>query len=108
VKNLIDYHLTPVLQSGLPVLSTYVKFGHMAKKGSKKMLSVKEAANVIGAAPSSVRYWLTRGRFPNAELIEPEHGVPYWLIPENEVQGFELGKPGPKPKVDAAKKGGAK
>jgi hypothetical protein len=69
----------------------------MAKKGSEKMLSVKEAAARIGAAASSVRYWLTKGRFPRAKLIEPEHGVPYWLIPESDVEFFEIGKPGPKP-----------
>ena len=72
-------------------------FAPMAKKGSKKMLSVKEAADRIGAAASSVRYWLTKGRFPNAELIEPDYGVSYWLIPESDLKGFELGKPGPKP-----------
>jgi hypothetical protein len=69
----------------------------MARKESKKMLSVKEAADKIGAAASSVRYWLTKGRFPHAELIEPEYGVPYWLIPESDVEAFEIGKPGPKP-----------
>jgi hypothetical protein len=82
---------------GLPVLSRYVKFAAMAKKGSKKMLSVKEAASKIGAAGSSVRYWLTKGRFPNAELVQPDYGVPYWLIPESDLDGFEIGKPGPKP-----------
>jgi hypothetical protein len=69
----------------------------MSKKGSKKMLNVKAAAEKIGAAPSSVRYWLTKGRFPNAELVRPEYGVPYWLIPESDVEAFEIGKPGPKP-----------
>ena len=69
----------------------------MARKESKKMLSVKEAAEKIGAAASSVRYWLTKGRFPNAEFVEPEYGVPYWLIPESDLESFEIGKPGPKP-----------
>jgi hypothetical protein len=69
----------------------------MSKKGNKKMLNVKGAAEKIGAAPSSVRYWLTKGKFPNAEFIQPEFGVPYWLIPESDVDAFEIGKPGPKP-----------
>ena len=67
------------------------------------MLSVKEAAGKIGAATSSVRYWLTKGRFPNATLIEPDHGVPYWLIPESDLEGFKLGTPGPKPKKGVKK-----
>jgi len=70
----------------------------MAKKESKKMLSVREAAEYIGAAASSVRYWLTKGRFPNAELMEPQYGVSYWLIPELDLVDFEKSKPGPKPK----------
>ena len=69
----------------------------MSKKGNKKMLNVTQAAAMIGAAPSSVRYWLTKGRFPNAEYIQPEYGVPYWLIPESDIASFEMGKPGPKP-----------
>jgi hypothetical protein len=78
----------------------------MAKKPEgKKMLSVNQAAEKIGAASSSVRYWLTKGRFPNAELIRPEHGVPYWLIPENDLDGFEIGKPGPKPGSKRSRKG---
>jgi hypothetical protein len=77
----------------------------MARRGNKKMLSVKEAAQRIGAAASSVRYWLTKGRFPNAELVEPEYGVPYWLIPESDLKDFELGKPGPKPGTKQKKKG---
>jgi hypothetical protein len=80
----------------------------MAKKGNKKMLSVKEAASQIGAAPSSVRYWLTQGRFPDAKLITPEYGVPYWLIPESDLEGFEMGKPGPKPGAKKATSGKAK
>jgi hypothetical protein len=68
----------------------------MSKKG-KKMFNVKQAAEMIGAASSSVRYWLTKGKFPNAEYIQPEYGVPYWLIPEGDIVGFEMGKPGPKP-----------
>lgn len=75
----------------------------MRKKESKKMLSVKEAAEKIGAAASSVRYWLTKNRFPNAQLVQPEYGVPYWLIPESDLDGFQPGKPGPKPGAKKAK-----
>jgi len=80
----------------------------MTRKGSKKMLSVKEAAQKIGAAGSSVRYWLTKGRFPNAELVQPDYGVPYWLIPESDLDGFEIGKPGPKPGIKRSKAKDAK
>ena len=92
----------------LPVLNGCVKVPAMKKKGTEKMLSVKEAAKRIGAATSSVRYWLTKGRFPNAQLVQPEYGVPYWLIPESEVESFEKGTPGPKPGAKKKKESGGK
>jgi hypothetical protein len=65
------------------------------------MLSIKEVSQRTGAAASSIRVWLSNPderekRFPGAELIRPPVGVPYWLIPEDDLQGFELGRPGPK------------
>lgn len=73
----------------------------MTKK-ERKMLSIKEVAQRTGAAESSIRVWLSNPaerekRFPGAELIRPLVGVSYWLIPENALDGFELGRPGPKP-----------
>jgi hypothetical protein len=72
----------------------------MAKK-ERKMLSIKEVSQRTGAAASSIRVWLSNPderekRFPGAELIRPQVGVSYWLIPEDALQGFELGRPGPK------------
>jgi hypothetical protein len=66
------------------------------------MLSIKEVARRTGAAESSIRVWLSNPeerekRFPGAELIRPPVGVSYWLIPEDALNGFELGRPGPKP-----------
>jgi hypothetical protein len=72
----------------------------MAKKGIV-MLSVKQAADRLGAPPVSVRLWARSGRFPGAELKETELGVPYWVIPESALAGFEKEKPGPKPGAKA-------
>jgi transposase len=72
----------------------------MGKK-EKKMLNVKEVASRLNVAAVSVRLWARRGRFPGAELKESELGVPYWLIPEDALAGFEKRKPGP---VTGAKK----
>jgi predicted site-specific integrase-resolvase len=66
-------------------------------KKERKMLSVKEAADILGVPPVSVRLWARRGRLPGAELKESEFGVPYWRIPEDALQGFEKERPGPKP-----------
>jgi len=60
------------------------------------MLSVQEVATRLDKTPSSIRIWAARGRFPGAERVEPEHGVPYWLIPESAVNSFEargVGRP---------------
>lgn len=60
------------------------------------MYTVKEAAEKIGAADSSVRVWVKRGRFPGSRLEKTPLGS-YWLIPETALEGFAMGTPGPKP-----------
>lgn len=84
----------------------------MGKK-EQKMLSIKEVAERTGASASSIRVWLSdpdqrKKRFPGAELVRPPVGVPYWLIPEAALEGFELGKPGPKPGSKQSKRKKAK
>ena len=71
------------------------------------MLSVQEVADQLERPPSSIRIWAAKGRFPGAERVEPEYGVPYWLIPQSAVDNFEVRRVGrpPKPK---AKKGSKK
>lgn len=61
------------------------------------MLTVRKVAERLGSADSSVRVWAGRGRFPGAKVERPPVGVPYWLIPESALEGFQMGKPGPKP-----------
>ena len=75
-------------------------------KGKDTMLTVREAAARIGASESSIRVWAWRGKFPGARKESTPMGE-YWLIPEKDVEAFEMGAPGrpPKPK---AKKGGKK
>jgi excisionase family DNA binding protein len=75
----------------------------MRKKKEPKMLTVREAAERIGASESSVRVWVWKGRFPGARLEKPPAGMSYWLIPESALDGFALGKPGPKPKPKTEK-----
>jgi hypothetical protein len=76
----------------------------MKQKRNEKMLNVHEVAEKLGASESSVRVWAWRGRFPGARKEVTPLGE-YWLIPESALDGFELGKPGPKP---GAKKSGRK
>lgn len=71
----------------------------MAKKQQHKMLTVRQVAERTGAAESSIRVWAGRGRFPGASVERPPVGVPYWLIPEEALDGFTMGKSGPKPKT---------
>jgi hypothetical protein len=82
------------------------------KKGERKMYTIRQAAEITGAAPSSIRAWLSNDqqraqRFPGAVLQEPPEGVPgvpYWLIPADDLKNFEMGKPGPKPGSKRGKK----
>lgn len=71
------------------------------KKG-KKMLSVREVAEKLDVPVSSVRVWVWKGRFPGAKKEVTPLGE-YWEIPEDALEGFELGKPGPKPGEKKAK-----
>ena len=67
------------------------------------MLTVKQVAELIGAGASSVRLWAKEGKFAGAQLIQPPAGLPYWMIPDTALEGFELrgrGRP-PKPKVES-------
>jgi hypothetical protein len=66
------------------------------KKKEPNMLTVREVAERVGAAAISVRIWASRGRFPGARKEATPFGD-FWLIPETALEGFELGKPGPKP-----------
>jgi hypothetical protein len=72
------------------------------------MLTVRQVAERINAADSSVRVWAGRGRFPGAYVERPPVGTAYWLIPEEALDGFTMGKPGPKPAAKAAGKARAK
>lgn len=62
------------------------------------MLTVKEVAERLGAAASSVRLWANSGRFAGAKLMgDATLRVTYWLIPETALENFQKQKPGPKP-----------
>jgi len=59
----------------------------MGKKEAK-MLTVKEAAERIGAGESSVRLWAKQGKFDGARQEETPFGS-YWLIPDSALEGFD-------------------
>ena len=67
-------------------------------KKSAKMLTTGEVADRLGAAESSVRFWARTGRFPGATRVETPVGS-YWMIPASAMSGFQMKKPGPKPKA---------
>jgi hypothetical protein len=67
------------------------------------MLSVRQVAEKLGMPISSVRVWVWKGRFPGAKKEETPFGE-FWEIPEDALEGFELGKPGPKPGAKKAAK----
>ncbi|HKQ06818.1 MAG TPA: helix-turn-helix domain-containing protein [Blastocatellia bacterium] len=68
-----------------------------------------EVAGRLGTTVSTVRVWLSRGRFPGARKEQSPAGE-YWMIPESALDGFEMRKPGPKPgaKKPTAKKAKSK
>ncbi len=68
---------------------------------AEKMLSAKDIAARFGVSNSTARGWLLRGRFVGAELVQPEIGVSYWVVPESAVKDFVPPKPGPVPKNPA-------
>ena len=58
----------------------------MAKE---KLLSVKEVANKLTAAESTIRNHCADGTFPNAYKVFHPRGD-YWLIPESDLNGVEI------------------
>lgn len=67
------------------------------------MLTVREAAQRLNAAQVSVRMWASQGRFPGARKESTPFGD-FWVIPESDLDGFQMGtagrppKPGSKPR----------
>ncbi len=59
----------------------------------KKYLKASEVAGKLGVKHVTVRAWLSRKLFPNAKLEETILGK-VWLIPESDLENFELPKTG--------------
>ena len=68
----------------------------MAKTNKSKLLTVREVAERLEVAPSTVRIWRIGGRFPNAKAEETARGR-VWYIPESDLQGFKKRGPGRPP-----------
>jgi hypothetical protein len=68
-------------------------------------LTTKEVAERYEVIDATVRLWRRRGLFPHAYELETPRGS-VWMIPESDLEGFELpkktGRP-PKPKVEKVK-----
>jgi len=60
---------------------------------SEKYLKASEVAKKLGVKHVTVRAWLGKNLFPNAKLEETILGK-VWLIPENDIEKFELPKTG--------------
>jgi hypothetical protein len=53
-----------------------------------KDLSTSDVAERFNVTPTNARLWCRRGLFPNAYELETARG-PVWVIPENDLAGFE-------------------
>lgn len=60
----------------------------------EKKLTTTEAAEILGAAESTIRKRCIKGKFPNAEKIIHPRGD-YWVIPESDLNGviIKMGRP---------------
>jgi len=78
--------------------------GQMAKKRTKsKLLTVREVAERLDVATSTVRIWRIAGRFPNAQAEDTPRGR-VWYIPESDLEGFEKRGPGRPPMTNKARR----
>ena len=69
-----------------------------------KRLTTAEVAQRLGVAQVTVNVWCIQNRFPNASREETPRG-PVWLIPENDLKGFEPPKMGrPRKPTDTEKR----
>src|SRR5215471_17946946 len=76
-------------------LTATLEFWLVMPNRSQKMLTVREAAEVARAAPSTIRTWLLAGLIPGARREQSPAGT-YWLIPETSLGAFvkpKLGRP---------------
>ena len=69
---------------------------------SEKYLKASEVATKLGVKHVTVRAWLSKKLFPNAKLEETILGK-VWLIPESDLENFELPKTGRPTKLKKTK-----
>ncbi len=73
-----------------------------------KDLSTGQVAERFNVTPANVRLWCRRGLLPNAYELEESRGN-VWMIPEEDVRGFEPPKKtGRPPKAKPAQSNGKK
>jgi hypothetical protein len=87
-----------VLGCGLQEIIGRDRLSAMGKGKEQKMYTIKEASEIIGAAVSSIRVWLNddkqrQRRFPGARKESTPLGD-YWVIPEDDLTGYEARKTG--------------
>lgn len=56
-------------------------------KGQPSNLTVRKAAEILGASVRTVQKWLNQGHFPKAYKLGPGTTSP-WRIPETDVWAF--------------------
>ena len=84
-------------------MARLITSGAMGKKETK-MLTVREVATKLDAAPVSVRMWANQGKFPGAVKESTPFGD-FWMIPETALANFEMGKAGRPPKPGSKPRG---
>lgn len=54
-----------------------------------EVYSVKEAAERLGVAATTLSRWVKIGRFPNAYKLDPKGKNSPYRIPEGDIEAFE-------------------
>jgi predicted site-specific integrase-resolvase len=65
-------------------------------------LTTKQVAERIGVKQVTVRSWCEKGLFKNARKENSPRGE-YWMIPETDLENFELPPKGRKPSKNQSK-----
>jgi hypothetical protein len=103
----IDNSFAHALKFPLTEVRAPAKVSRMANSE----LTSAQVAERLNVSPATVRLWCSQGKFANARLVEHPRGD-YWVIPEQDLAGFEPPKMGRPPKAKAngagSKKGGKK
>ena len=103
VKLFVDNSFAHALKFPLTECNAGAKVSRMASSE----LTSTQVAERMDVAPATVRLWCSQGKFKHARLVEHPRGD-YWVIPENDLHGFEKPRMGRPPKTATNGNGGKK